>query len=281
MHTCPNGKRYIGITSLEPKRRWLNGRGYRANIYFSNAINKYGWENIKHEILFSNLSKEKAEKLEIELIKKYKSNERVSGYNIDSGGNVHCTNETTKQKLRQIRLGKKLSEESKEKDRIAHLGKKQSIETKKRISENSARKGKPAWNRGIPTSEEIKDKISQKLKGCHCSLKTEFNKGHIMSKETRKKISKSHLGKKIKEETEEKIRKAISGYHHKQEAKIKISKAKKDKGKKVICIETGIIYPSVRTAERQTGIRCSSICMCCMGKLKTAGRLQWVYLKEK
>ena len=33
---------------------------------------KYGWENIKHEVLFSNLTKERAKNLEIELIRHYR-----------------------------------------------------------------------------------------------------------------------------------------------------------------------------------------------------------------
>ena len=57
-HTSPNGKVYIGITSRKPEQRWSNGYGYVKNKHFTHAINKYGWENIKHEILFSNLTKE-------------------------------------------------------------------------------------------------------------------------------------------------------------------------------------------------------------------------------
>ena len=30
-HTSPNGKMYVGITHLMPKRRWHNGRGYVHN----------------------------------------------------------------------------------------------------------------------------------------------------------------------------------------------------------------------------------------------------------
>ncbi len=51
MHTSPNNRVYVGITSKKPTRRWDNGNGYSYNPYFSNAIKKYGWENFKHEIL--------------------------------------------------------------------------------------------------------------------------------------------------------------------------------------------------------------------------------------
>ena len=38
VHIAPNGKRYYGITSREPHRRWGNGNGYRQNRHFYNAI---------------------------------------------------------------------------------------------------------------------------------------------------------------------------------------------------------------------------------------------------
>lgn len=85
-HTCPNGKIYIGITCQTPSKRWANGKGYAPNAYFSSAIQKYGWDNIRHEILFDSLTKEQAEQKEIELIAEYKSNQREYGYNISVGG---------------------------------------------------------------------------------------------------------------------------------------------------------------------------------------------------
>ena len=87
MHVCPNGKVYIGITGNEPNVRWQNGLGYRGNKYFSNAIKKYGWKNIIHMVIEDNLTKEQAENMEIELIAKFKSNDRRYGYNIQNGGN--------------------------------------------------------------------------------------------------------------------------------------------------------------------------------------------------
>lgn len=53
-----NGKKYIGITSQKPQHRWKNGQGYRNNEYFFRAIEKYGWHNFTHEILYTDLSKE-------------------------------------------------------------------------------------------------------------------------------------------------------------------------------------------------------------------------------
>lgn len=93
-HTLPmsvSGKEndmvYIGLTSIIPENRWRNGLGYWQNKYFYNAIKKYGWDNFKHEILFSGLTKEEAENMEIDLIRQYNSANRLYGYNLDLGGN--------------------------------------------------------------------------------------------------------------------------------------------------------------------------------------------------
>lgn len=85
-HTSPKGKVYIGITSQNPIRRWNSGYGYKNNTHFWSAIKKYGWDNFKHEILFTNLTKEKACTKEISLIAHYKSNNPDYGYNLSSGG---------------------------------------------------------------------------------------------------------------------------------------------------------------------------------------------------
>ena len=59
-HTFPNGKVYIGITSRKPNERWQNGKGYTSNRHLQNAIKKYGWINIKHDILLKDLTEEEA-----------------------------------------------------------------------------------------------------------------------------------------------------------------------------------------------------------------------------
>lgn len=74
------------------KQRWANGLGYRGQVFYR-AIEKYGWDNIKHEILFENISKEDAVKKEIELINLYKSNcykwnNPTYGYNATDGGDL-------------------------------------------------------------------------------------------------------------------------------------------------------------------------------------------------
>lgn len=79
-----NGKVYIGQSS-SPKNRW-KGRGilYKGCHHFYNAIKKYGWGNFHHVILFSNLSKEEVNKVEIILIDYY--TKIGISYNIAPGG---------------------------------------------------------------------------------------------------------------------------------------------------------------------------------------------------
>lgn len=124
-HTAPNGKIYIGITSLKFERRCDNGNGYRNNSHFTSAIKKYGWNNITHEILFTGLTKKEAELKEVELIRKYKSDNREYGYNIKDGGGVHRQSEETKKKLSESHKGKKLSDE--------HIRKIKNTRTKRKV----------------------------------------------------------------------------------------------------------------------------------------------------
>ena len=114
-HTSPSGKVYIGVTSQNILARWRNGKGYPQNRHFTSAIEKYGWDNFRHEILFSDLPKDEAFAKEIELIQLHRSNNPDYGYNQSSGGEYATTgwhpSEETRRKQREVKLGKKLSEE--------------------------------------------------------------------------------------------------------------------------------------------------------------------------
>lgn len=104
-HTAPNGKVYIGITGFDPQYRWLNnGRGYKHQTTFFNAIIKYGWINFTHDILFTGLTEEEALDKEEELIQQHKSYDRRYGYNVSLRGG--CTygefvNDTKQNKRRR------------------------------------------------------------------------------------------------------------------------------------------------------------------------------------
>ena len=186
IHIFPNNKVYIGITRNRTDIRWANGKGYKSQKVMSNAINKYGWKNIEHKVLYENLTKEEAEQKEIELISYYKSNQRKYGYNIQNGGNVHCVSEETKRKISNSTKGEK------------HFmyGTHHSKETINKMSKSM--KGRKGYWKGKHRTEETKIKISNALKGkkAHNALKVLcvetgiiYDNMHIASEKTNTCIS--------------------------------------------------------------------------------------------
>ena len=115
-HTTPSGKTYIGITNRTAEERWKNGKGYLNNKHFMSAIEKYGWDNITHEIIACDLSAQDAWNMEQNLIAKYKSNIREYGYNHSVGGEHGFLgghqSEQTKKKISEAGKGRKPSEKS-------------------------------------------------------------------------------------------------------------------------------------------------------------------------
>lgn len=121
-HISPSGKVYVGITCQNPKKRWKGGSGYvrkdKHQPLFANAIIKYGWDNIKHRIVSTELTKEEADSMEKLLIAKYKRMKK--SYNITDGGDGS--------------VGTKHTEETKKLLSIIHTGMKEKPEaTVKRI----------------------------------------------------------------------------------------------------------------------------------------------------
>ena len=108
MHTNKiNNKVYVGITSQKVQNRWNNGKGYFvknkegrfSQQKFARAIQKYGWDNFEHIILFSNLSLEEVNNLEQKYIALYNSTDENFGYNIQTGGKNYNHSEETKRKI--------------------------------------------------------------------------------------------------------------------------------------------------------------------------------------
>lgn len=164
-HTAPNGKVYIGITGQNPLKRWNNGTGYSKNILFYRAIVKYGWDNIKHEILFDGLTEEEACKKEVELISKYQSNNPNYGYNLSIGGQSGCK-------------GYKWNKNQKENLSKAHTGIKRSAEARKHIAEGKMGCKNPNWGKH-PTERTLE-------------IYREIRKKENLTEETRKRLSNSH-----------------------------------------------------------------------------------------
>ena len=147
-------KIYIGITCLIPENRWRNGKGYRHNTHFYNAIKKYGWDNLKHIIIIENVSEDVAKECEKALISKYNTQNNKYGYNKTTGGdtalfgveNGFYGKHHTKETLEKIRKTKE-----------SHGKYHHSEEVKKKISEASKR----MW---AEKGKKFKDKMSKKTK---------------------------------------------------------------------------------------------------------------------
>lgn len=168
-----NNKKYIGITCQNPSKRWgKNGCGYKNNrqTAFSNAIDKYGWDNFYHEIFVSGVSKQKACDLEVFLIELLRTRDNRYGYNIQKGGNLG-------------NAGVTFSDEAKIKMSNAKKNRKLTEEHKKHISEGCIGH-KPAV-----FTDEVKEKLRL------------ANIGKTLSNETKNKISKSLTGIKRSQET--------------------------------------------------------------------------------
>lgn len=167
-HTTPNGKIYIGITSQKPENRWLCGHGYDSNKHFWNAIQRYGWNNIKHEIICEGLTQEQAENMERDLIFRYKSYDKDFGYNKALGG--HALSEESRKKISKTRkergytswnCGKHLSEETKQKIRESNTGRHYTMSKEGREHISKSKLGEKNPNYGKPMSEKNKKHLSE------------------------------------------------------------------------------------------------------------------------
>ena len=205
-----NGKIYVGITKLDPPKRWRNGLAYAENKYFFSAIQKYGWNEFDHEIIASNLTKEEACNFEQILIDKFNLTNREYGYNQIEGGSLPPN-----------------------------------------------LKGECHPNFGNHLSDQIKQKISDSKKGIK----------HVpLSDETKRKISEGNKGKQ-KPHTEQ----------WKQQMSVRNSGANNPHAKSVICVETGIVYPTAIDASRAIGKGDSAVkAAICTGR--RAGGYYWEYI---
>ena len=191
IHTTPSGMIYVGISHFEdPNIRWKNGLGYKHNPHFNNAIQKYGWDNITHEIIEKNLDFETAKQKEIDYILEYKHLGMC--YNITDGGDGHYGQKLTEKHKQRI------SNTLKQKHPIPwNKGKTGVYSEETRQKMGAGMRGKVGPNKGKkrpPVSQETRKKLSESLKG-----KNTWSKGSIRgsySKEHREKISKALKGKR-------------------------------------------------------------------------------------
>ena len=247
-HTLPisiSGKEndmvYIGITCKNNvKQRWLRGRGYEWNLYFSNTIKKYGWDNLLHEVLFDGLTKEEAEQKEIELIAFYDSTNPQKGYNLSLGGNSFGKHsEKTKQLISQKNKGKVRSEEFKKRLSEAHKGKSKSEEFCKNLSDVKS----------IPVICIETKKI--------------YKSATVAGKEL--SIDNSTISKCCKGNNKE-----AGGFHWmfandytEEKANEILKNTVNDNHRQVMCVDTRKVYRTIRDAAKDIKVNGSEISACC------------------
>ena len=172
-----NGRRYIG-SSHNCEKRYVQhlsdlNKNKHGNPHLQKSWNKYE----KNDFMFIII-----ERCQIsELIYKEQSyiDELTPEFNI--------------RKLANSNLGIKWNEEQRANQSRIHMGHPSSKKGKKT--------GIPAWNRGIPQTEEVKRKLSEINKGSRNSIRTEFKKGHLNEKRLRpvKCIETGTIFKSLKE----------------------------------------------------------------------------------
>lgn len=134
------------------------------------------------------------------------------------------------------------------------------------------------------TKQEAEYKEIQLIKkyNSHCGKYGYNVLDDINKHRTERNLIKKRKKREVKETTKEKLRKANLGKHLSLETKNKLSKLRKGKSnlknmKKIICIETNIIYNGLIIASQKTNINFKNIQSVCSGRSKTAGGYHWQY----
>ena len=175
-----NNKKYIGQTKEYPReRRWgRNGTGYKTQPYFWRAIEKYGWDNFRSEILRDDLTKEEVDQAEIELIALYDTTNPKKGYNLAAGGGgptgVPCPDELKKKYSEMFTgegnpfYGKHHTDDTRKILSEQHTGMKASDEARAKMSQSQTERFKDPVERakcGWEHTEEQKKTHSERMSG--------------------------------------------------------------------------------------------------------------------
>lgn len=199
-YISPNGKKYIGQTWDEERRKGEHRRAKGGCTHFHYAIKKYGFDNFQYYVLHKNIKNQSD-------LDKIKANEIIKnnsihpfGYNLKISGQCGIVSDEMRMKMSKAQKGRKHNKETKEKMSAWQIGKK-------------------------------------------------------LSEETKKKISAAHAGRKRIMDFESKCKKPVR------------------------CIETGIVYKTIKDAGISIGyIDGCAISRCLRGKSKTSGGYHWEYV---
>ncbi len=205
-------KVYIGQSTLSlHKRKLYHGQHVRqgSQTYFHRAIRKHGFDQFLWCTLSNENDEDKLNELEIHWIKELEATNKEYGYNLREGGHPGG-------RLISIERKKELSEKYRGKGNPFY-GKKHSEKSKRMVSET--KKGNsPCWSKGLKLGPQSKELIKKRSFGMM---------GHVVTEETRRKISDAQIGKIITEEHRLNIIKACNHKSPSDETKKKLSIAAK------------------------------------------------------
>lgn len=250
-HTTPNGKVYIGITQQSPNDRWKGGWGYNTNLVFFRAINKYGWDNIKHEILMDGLTKEEAKAAEVRLIAEHRSTEREYGYNITRGGDTG--------------VSRPHSAEEKENARKRWLGERNPNARSVICLETLTVYKTAAEAQRATGASKISD-------CCKRVYKHRTSSGYHWAYYDASK-SNEYYERLLKTYIEEESRPQVFDEKRRRDISVRCSVP-------VRCVETGVVYKSLEEAAQTFKLSKPNICNCCKGNRHTAGGYHWEYAEK-
>lgn len=271
-----NNKVYVGQTQNFYDRMKQYQRGNDSERVIGKALSKYGFDNFDISVLEKDIPLNKLDEREQCWMDYYHSYDNNIGYNVcKEAGTTRGFRHSEESKKKMSQKQKEYYEQHPEKIRRGEdnpmFGKKASDETRAKISRsligNQHVKGKH-WN----LSEETKEKHRQNMLGKQNCL------GRKLSDETKQKIADSNRRRVYSQETKDKISKSQKELWKTEEYRSKYYDSWEKKSKKVLCVETNIIYDSLHEAMRSTNIDRSSISKCCKGKVMSAGGLHWQFV---
>lgn len=263
--TClVNGKKYVGVTTRSLKERLREHRN--GNQCIDRAIRKYGWENFTVEVLEECNSKQELDERErfwiIELDCKV-----PNGYNVADGGEGSAGWHQTPEACARIAaansgenhpmFGKHHTPESKALIRASSKGRRQSEETKVKLSAVQPEKHAVIC---IETGE-IFDSVTAAAR--HYNI----NRSNLtlICRQHQRTIDGKHFW-------------YLEDYNNATEIIIPPPKTKPQK-RKVICLETGTIFETIRAAAQWLGMVHGAVSRACRIHY-AAGGYHFRYLEE-
>jgi len=215
------GGAYIGQSSDIQRRmakHWYTLKnGTHANEHLQHSFNDHGQENFQYEIVEVLNDISEFDEREMYWIDFYKSNARDYGYNIEHGGQHNrIVVEETRLKMRNARLGKRISPEIVAKLKLKTVPQSVREQISKTMKERginvgnkNPRYGKQGARLGMVNSEETRKKIKESIAGKQVGeLNGFYGKKHSL--ETLAKISLNRKGKGVgRKNTPETIAKMV------------------------------------------------------------------------